>query len=359
MPDPLNLTGMLLIVAAGVAVAALGRPGRLASAVRQPDHLPAIHRVRPAGNRTLLPAGSSPSPDTRHLAFRAEPPAGRPAVDTTGPQPPVPPEPSDRHLDDDPAPDPERGLEPAPPATPPALDFGGVAHPSLADRLAAAVASLVGGLPGQTRSQAQPNGDGGSMELAAHGVDAEPRPRGRRRITRILAGDAAAFDDVVAELGGDSPATAAHRRRQLEQLFEAILEGALSAGVLDPPLDHPFWGAFTKEQGRLILHALASLGFHFDGLGGWQDDRVPTKRDLSLALGYAGLDPVRIRNWPAPEQMAGLVRDVQIAGDEHLARIDPDMTAEKLEPELRTHGVAIVELMADWDRVRAALLVET
>ena len=31
---------------------------------------------------------------------------------------------------------------------------------------------------------------------------------------------------------------------------------------------------------------------------GFADERVPSQRDLSLAVGYAGLDPMRIRRWP-------------------------------------------------------------
>ena len=68
--------------------------------------------------------------------------------------------------------------------------------------------------------------------------------------------------------------------------------------ALEFPADHPFWGAFTLRQDREIAQALASLGHRFDGLGGLVDDRVPSQRDLSLALGYAGLDPMRIRHWP-------------------------------------------------------------
>ena len=76
---------------------------------------------------------------------------------------------------------------------------------------------------------------------------------------------------------------------------------------------------FTPAQDRDIAAALSSLGYRFDGLGGWVDERVPSQRDLSLALGYAGLDPMRIRHWPTEAEMAELYRDVAVAADEHLA----------------------------------------
>ena len=37
------------------------------------------------------------------------------------------------------------------------------------------------------------------------------------------------------------------------------------------PTDHQFWGPFTRTQDRDIVHALSSLGYRFDGLGGWTD----------------------------------------------------------------------------------------
>jgi hypothetical protein len=206
-------------------------------------------------------------------------------------------------------------------------------------------------------------------ETAARSADALPpdasvgavstSPSVLPRVTRILRGESSTFEQVVADLAADDPGSVEHWRRQLERFFEAILERALAAGALDPPAAHPFWGSFTSEQRREILTGLGSLGYRFDGLGGWLDDRVPTKRDLSVAVGYAGLEPVRVRHWPTPDEMTGLLSQVQIAGDEYLNRVAPGLTAGELAPELKSHAEAMEALLADWERVRRLLLAET
>ena len=81
----------------------------------------------------------------------------------------------------------------------------------------------------------------------------------------------------------------------------------IEASALDFPNEHPFWGPFTRSRTATSPHALSSLGYRFDGLGGWTDGRQPSQRDLSLALGYAGLDPMRVRHWPTEEQTARFV----------------------------------------------------
>ena len=80
-------------------------------------------------------------------------------------------------------------------------------------------------------------------------------------------------------------------------LVGAIVAQAIEASIIDVPDEPAFWEPFTRSQRRDIVAALASLGYHFDGLGGFSDGRVPSQRDLSLAVGYAGLDPMRQRPW--------------------------------------------------------------
>jgi len=75
---------------------------------------------------------------------------------------------------------------------------------------------------------------------------------------------------------------------------------------------------FTRSQARDISAALASLGYRHDGFGGWADDRIPSQRDLSLAVGYAGLDPMRIRVWPSEREMTDVLRNVTVAADEYV-----------------------------------------
>ena len=61
----------------------------------------------------------------------------------------------------------------------------------------------------------------------------------------------------------------------------------------------------TRER-REIVGALSALGYRFDGLGGFADGRVPAARDLALAVGYAGLDRMRIRTWPRESESRAL-----------------------------------------------------
>ena len=126
-------------------------------------------------------------------------------------------------------------------------------------------------------------------------------------IVRLLRGDRAAMQRAVARLAGDDAGGAAAlagpaRRRWSTPSSPRSIE----ASAFDFPTDHPFWGPFDQTQNRDIAAALSSLGYRFDGLGGWVDDRVPSQRDLSLAVGYAGLDPMRIRHWPTEAEMREL-----------------------------------------------------
>ena len=93
---------------------------------------------------------------------------------------------------------------------------------------------------------------------------------------------------------------------------------SIEAAAFDFPAQHPFWGPFTRAQSRDIAAALASLGYRHDGFGDWADERAPSQRDLSLAVGYAGLDPMRIRKWPSETEMGELLRDVTVAADEYV-----------------------------------------
>ena len=128
-------------------------------------------------------------------------------------------------------------------------------------------------------------------------------------------------------LGGDDPEERARWKVALVDLLDAILADAIEQAYLRFPPDHPFWGPYTLEQNRDITRALASLGYRPDGLGGWVDDRLPSQRELSLALGYAGLDPMRVRQWPNEQQTAALFREVEVAGDEYVAGVAGDLTA--------------------------------
>jgi hypothetical protein len=182
---------------------------------------------------------------------------------------------------------------------------------------------------------------------------------GNPRIFRLVRGDRAALNEIVAALAGEDPEDRRHWQLAFSNLVDAILADSIAAGSLAFPLEHPFWGAFTLEQDREIAAALSSLGYRFDGLGGWVDGRTPSQRDLSLALGYAGLDPMRIRHWPTEDEMAELFRDVQVAAAEHLAASAGELTLGELVSMLGRRADGLAEVWNHWGRIRPLLLEES
>ena len=181
---------------------------------------------------------------------------------------------------------------------------------------------------------------------------------GTPRIFRLLRGDRAAMGELVQALGGDD---ADERRRwqlALSDLVDAIVADSIAASVLGFPEGHPFWAPFSLTQDREIAGALSSLGYRFDGLGGWVDGRIPSQRDLSLAVGYAGLDPMRIRHWPNEQEMLDLFSEVTVAADEHLASVAPDLTLGELVSMLGRRADGLAEVWNQWGRLRPLLLEE-
>jgi len=177
-------------------------------------------------------------------------------------------------------------------------------------------------------------------------------------IFRLLHGERRAMTSLVASLAGDDPDGRRRWQLLMTGLVEAIVADAIEACALEFPDGHPFWGPFTRAQDRDITHALASIGYHFDGLGGWADERHPSQRDLSLALGYAGLDPMRVRKWPTADETAELFRHVTVAADEHLAGIAGDLTLAEMVGMLGRRADGLAEVWNDWGRIRPLLLEE-
>jgi len=181
---------------------------------------------------------------------------------------------------------------------------------------------------------------------------------GTPTIFRLLRGDRAAMTGIVDQLAGADPIARRRWQIALSDLIDAILALAIESAALDFPEDHPFWSPFTLAQDREIVAALASLGYRFDGLGDWSDGRVPSQRDLSLALGYAGLDPMRMRHWPAEAEMAELFRDVTVAADEYLAGAAGDLTLGELVSALGRRADGLTDVWNAWGRIRPLLLSE-
>jgi len=175
-------------------------------------------------------------------------------------------------------------------------------------------------------------------------------------IIRLLRGDREVMPRIVARLGGEDPEEQRRWRTLLSGLIEALVARSIEAASFDFPTDHPFWGPFSRAQSRDIAAALASLGYRHDGFGGWADERVPSQRDLSLAVGYAGLDPMRTRHWPAEGEMVELLRDVTVAADEYIWEAAGALTLGELVSLLGRRADGLTDLWNDWGAVRPLLL---
>ena len=139
-------------------------------------------------------------------------------------------------------------------------------------------------------------------------------------------------------------------------LLEALVARSIEASAFDFPTDHPFWGPFTRSQCRDITAALSSLGYKHDGFGSWADDHMPGQRDLSLAVGYAGLDPMRIRHWPSESEMKELMSEVTVAADEYVWEAAGTLTLGELVSLLGRRADGLTELWNEWGLVRPLLL---
>jgi hypothetical protein len=175
-------------------------------------------------------------------------------------------------------------------------------------------------------------------------------------IIRILRGDREAHDRLVATLAaGDADAERDWQLR-LSRLVDAIVGRAIEDGYLDLPEDDTFWRLFEHRESRDIVGALSALGFRYDGLGGFADGRVPAARDLSLAVGYAGLDRMRIRAWPRESDIARLYERAVVASDEWLADQAGDLSLGGMVDALGARAAELADLWNAWGRVRPALL---
>jgi len=176
------------------------------------------------------------------------------------------------------------------------------------------------------------------------------------RILRMLRGDRDAMRTVIRDVAGDDPVEQRRWQLLLSNLVDACVARAIEASALEFPMDHGFWGPFSQVQDRDITTALASLGYRFDGLGGFSDGRIPSQRDLSLALGYAGLDPMRLRTWPTEATMPRLFEEVRVAADEYVAAAAGELSLGEMVALLGGRAEPLADLWNNWGKVRPLLL---
>jgi len=171
----------------------------------------------------------------------------------------------------------------------------------------------------------------------------------------LLAGDHDVMRRIAATLAeGDAEAEGRWQLR-LTALVEAVRGRAIDGAALTFPEDG-FWGPYTQVQGREIAAALAALGYRYDGHEGFADGRVPGQRELSLAIGYAGLDPMRIRLWPSEAELPRLFAGVQVDSGHFVAEAAGELTLGDMIDLLGRRAEELSDLWNAWGRVRPLLL---
>ncbi|MEI8333879.1 MAG: hypothetical protein WCH74_08510 [Chloroflexota bacterium] len=226
------------------------------------------------------------------------------------------------------------------------------------ERLAACLGAVADGepIPGPAafsagRGVADATTVAGMGELEA-AVEAGTEPP----ILALLRSDEPTRLRVAAALGGDDEAAAARWSDRLEDLADAILDRAMEDSRFEFPRDDPFWGGFTHEECRDIAVALAALGYRPDRNGAFVDGRIPTRRDLSLAVGYAGQDPMRVRRWPSEVGLAGLFAGTATGVEAFLVEKAGDLTLGEMVALLGRRAEQLTDLWDEWGRIRPLLL---
>jgi hypothetical protein len=208
---------------------------------------------------------------------------------------------------------------------------------------AASAAALLKPVPVAARKE--PPSDGLIVDLSA----AHPQ-----LIVRLLRRDGAAMTMLVDRLASD-PAGRSCWQFLLSNFVDSVAAAAIDEGFFDFPAGNPFWDLFTRDEARDVARGLAALGFRHDGLSGFVDGRVPGQRDLALAVGQAGMNPVRIRFWPHPEAAAELFKDARVSVDLFVAARAPSLTMGELVQLLGRRAEMLADLWNDWPRVRPLL----
>ncbi|MGC8634740.1 MAG: hypothetical protein ACP5VP_08750 [Candidatus Limnocylindrales bacterium] len=175
-------------------------------------------------------------------------------------------------------------------------------------------------------------------------------------LARIVGGDESLLKGVAAQLAGESLEEQRRWVIELATLRDAIQAAAIEAAAIELPDHGPFWSEFSPLERHQVAEALSSLGYRYDGRGGFVDDRIPSVRDLALAVGYAGLDPRRVRRWPAATELPLLFRSARVAADAFLAAGAPELTLGEMVALLGRHAPDLAPLWNQWGRVRPLLL---
>jgi hypothetical protein len=203
----------------------------------------------------------------------------------------------------------------------------------------------------------------GAVAAAATGVAASARPVPAAPpqprvapIALLLRGDRQALLGLTLRLADETGVEAGRLQLLLLELRAQIAARAVEEHALAFPADHPFWSQFTPDAARQLVASLEQLGFRFDGRAGWRDGRVPTIRDLALALAHCGYDPRLLRRPAGQAAIDELWQGTSVLVEDYLASRVPDLALGRLLDVLGARAQRLGELWDMWGRLRPLLL---
>ena len=175
-------------------------------------------------------------------------------------------------------------------------------------------------------------------------------------IVRLLRRDGRTVAALAESLSSNEASVRSRWQLILSNFVDAVVGAAIDEAWFEFPAGNRFWDLFRPEEAREVARGLAALGFRYDGFGVFANGRVPGQRDLALAVGSAGLLPVRIKFWPNAQEIADLYRTVRVASDAFVAANAPTLSLGELVNLLGRRSEALADLWNEWPRVRELLL---
>jgi len=190
------------------------------------------------------------------------------------------------------------------------------------------------------------------------GADATSAPPVRQvpPISLMLRGDRQGLLGLALRLADETGVEAGRLQLLLLELRESIAIRALEDHALAFPDDHPFWSQFSTDESRRLAVSLSSMGYHFDGIGGWADGRAPTVRELAEALSHGGHDPRSLRRPAGQVAIDGMWQGTGVLVENYLVSKAPGLALNEMTALLGPRAARLSELWDMWGRLRPLLL---
>ncbi len=187
-------------------------------------------------------------------------------------------------------------------------------------------------------------------------VSATERQGAAAAARALMRGDRQMLLGLALRLAEETGFEAGRLQLLLLELREQISTRAMEEFALAFPANHPFWTQFPIEIGRNVAASLSSMGYRFDGAGGWADGRAPQIRDLALALSYCGYDPRSLRRPAGQTAIDALWQGTTIRTEEYLLAHAPELALAQVVALLGPRSGRLAELWDIWGRLRPLLM---